>query len=257
MPRMKALAMSGALMVGASMVAGCDSGGSAQLDTIAPSSVSPGPLLTLPATTAPATTEPPATTPVATLPEGAIALSPDGPWTLVDSAPGITTAGLVYELMPGLWAYLPLVEDIPNGITWTLNAEDLPIIEAYLQARLVFFKALTSSPMDFSSAAWHDFYVDGGERLIAVVAPLNDAGQVLDLDAGVVLRPTVGGDGRTEGDALVLDCILNGSVFRNSDGSLADGSTPGIGRDGQGSTMHLAGETWKLDGVADARGACA
>ena len=72
-----------------------------------------------------------------------IGLSADGPWTLVDSAPGVTTPGLVYELMPGLWVYLPVVEDIPNGITWTLNEEDRPIIEAYLQARLVYYLAVT------------------------------------------------------------------------------------------------------------------
>jgi len=250
MRRIKAFAVLGALVV-----VGCDGGGTAQPDTIAPTSASVGPLPTLPATTAAAVTTAPA--PTATLPDGAIGLSADGPWTLVDSAPGVTTPGLVYELMPGLWAYLPLVEDIPNGITWTLNEEDRPIIEAYLQARLVFFKAITSAPMNFSSPLWNDLYLDGGERLIGVVTPLNAAGQVLDLDAGVVLRPTVGGDGRTEVHALVLDCILNGSVFRNSDGSLADGSTPGVGRDGQGSTMQLDGDSWKLDAIADARGACA
>jgi hypothetical protein len=74
--------------------------------------------------------------PVTTFDEATIQLSPDGPWRR-RLAPGITTPGLVYELMPGLWVWLPTEEDIPNGITWVLNEADLPIIEAYLQARLV------------------------------------------------------------------------------------------------------------------------
>jgi len=250
MRRIKAFAVLGALVV-----VGCDGGGTAQPDTIAPTSASVGPLPTLPATTAAAVTTAPA--PTATLPDGAIGLSADGPWTLVDSAPGVTTPGLVYELMPGLWAYLPLVEDIPNGITWTLNEEDRPIIEAYLQARLVFFKAVTASPMDFTSSEWTDHYLDEGTRLKGVFEPRGQRGEVVYLEGGVVLRPTVGGDGRTDIDALVLDCELDGSVGRNADGSIAEGSTPGITEDEIGATMRLVDGQWKLDRITNAPGACA
>ncbi len=128
---------------------GCDSGGSADPATIAPASSQPSTLPTsgsssTSSTTEPSTTMVDATTLAGSLPEGEIGLSPDGPWRLVDSAPGITTPGLVYELMPKLWVYLPVEEDIEQGILWTLNEEDLPIIEAYLQARLVFYRAITA-----------------------------------------------------------------------------------------------------------------
>ncbi|MBI4883653.1 MAG: hypothetical protein HY826_06305 [Actinobacteria bacterium] len=192
-----------------------------------------------------------------TLPAGVIGLTPGGPWTLVDSAPGVTTPGLFYELMPKLWVYLPVVEDIPNGITWTLNAEDLPIIEAYLQARLVYYSAVTSDPMDFTSDGWEDYYVDGGQRLKGVMEPRGAAGQVVYLDAGVVLRPTVGGDGRTDIDALVLDCVLDGAVRRNSDGSIAEGSTPGVGENPTGATLRLIDGEWRLDRITEALAACA
>ena len=249
MQRMKALAIAGALIV-----AGCDSGGSEQLDTIPPSSATVGPLPTLPESSDVATTEP---APTVTLPDGVVGLSAEGPWTLVDSAPGVTTPGLVYELMPGLWVYLPVVEDIPNGITWTLNEEDRPIIEAYLQARLVYYLAVTSRPMDFSSEGWNDFYVDGGDRLKGVMEPRGAAGQMVDLVAGVVLRPTVGGDGRTEVDALVLDCVLDGAVRRNLDGSIAEGSTPGIAAVEVGATLRFVDGLWKVDRIADGTvGAC-
>lgn len=243
------------VVAGVLLVGGCDAGEGDGLDTIAPSSESLSPLPTLSATTAPPTTV--AATTEATLPAGVVGLSADGPWTLVDSAPGITTPGLVYELMPGLWVYLPVVEDVANGITWTLNEEDRPIIEGYLQATLVYYAAVTSSPMDFSSEGWAEFYVDGGERLKGVMAPRGAAGQVVSLDAGVVLRPIVIGDGRTDVDAIVFDCEINGAVRRNADGSLAEGSTPGIGINEVGVTMRLVDGVWKQDRIADAEGACA
>ena len=244
-----------ALMAGVLLLAGCDAGEGSQLDTIAPSSESVSPLPTLPTTVAASTT---VVATEATLPEGVVGLSADGPWKLVDSAPGITTPGLVYELMPGLWVYLPVVEDIANGITWTLNEEDRPIIEGYLQASLVYYQAVTATPMDFTSDGWTEFYVDGGKRLIGVSEPRGDRGEVLDLDVGVVLRPTVGGDARTDSTALVLDCSLNGSVFRNSDGSIADGSTPGIGLDEVGALMTLVSGVWRIDRITeDVSAACA
>lgn len=80
----------------------------------------------------------------------------------------MTKPGLVYLLMPGVWVWLPTVEDIPNGITWVLNEEDLPVIEAYLQARLVFYQSISASPMDFTLAGWDTYYVDGDARLKAI-----------------------------------------------------------------------------------------
>lgn len=242
------------VVAGVLFLAACDSGEGSQLDTIAPSSESLSPLPTLPATTAAATTV--ATTTEATLPEGVVGLSADGPWKLVDSAPGITTPGLVYELMPGLWVYLPVVEDIANGITWTLNEEDRPIIEGYLQATLVYYAAVTSNPMDFSSEGWTTYYVDGGERLKGVMEPRGAAGQVVSLEAGVVLRPTVLGDGRSEVDAIVADCSLDGAVRRNADGSIAEGSTPGVVETEVGATMRMSDGRWKLDRVTELAGAC-
>ena len=201
----------------------CDSGDNAApdpLDTLAPTNTLPAarttaaPLATTSDTAAPLTS-----------PAGALALSADGPWKLVDSAPGITTPGLVYELMPGLWAYLPTVEDIPNGITWVLNKDDLPVIEAYLMARLTYFKAITSKPMDLTNPDWAKYYTDGGRSFIGDLTNRSAEGQVADLDAGVVLRPQVIGEGRTDNEAIVIDCVLDGGVFRMPTGALAPGST--------------------------------
>ena len=235
---------------------GCDSGGSADPDTIVPASSQPSTLPTSASSSTSSTTEPSTTmvdttTVAGSLPGGEIGLSPDGPWRLVDSAPGITTPGLVYELMPKLWVYLPVEEDIEQGILWTLNEEDLPIIEAYLQARLVFYRAITARPMTFDSADWDRLYEDGGEALKRVFEPLGTAGQYADLDAGVVLRPTVGGDERSDDQAIVLDCTLDGAVLRNADDSLANGSTPETVASGVAASMALDGGQWKLNRIDD------
>jgi hypothetical protein len=205
----------------------------------------------------PTTTVPPgsattaADTAPASLPPGTVELSPDGPWRRVDSAPGITQPGLTYELMDGLWVWLPTVEDLPNGVNWVLNEEDLPVIEAYLQARLVFYESIASEPMDFASADWDRWYADAGLRLKAIFIPRGQTGYVADLSAGVVLRPTVAGEGRTESTAIVLDCAIDGAVLRDSAGNIGEGSTEGVTIQGLASSMVLADVGWQLDRITE------
>lgn len=236
----------------ACVLAACDSGGNAAPDTLSTSPVT----ASLPAST---TTSPPETTgsvvPVTGQP-GEIELSPDGPWTRVDFAPGVTQPGLVYLLMPGVWVWLPTVEDIPNGITWVLNPDDVPVIEAYLQARLVFFTAITTDPMDLDLAGWRVWYADGGADYRTRLQPRADAGQVADLDVGVVLRPEVMGEERTGETALVIDCMLDGGVFLLPDGSLAPGSTRGVAESGGAFRMRLSGDQWQVTEAGSYEQAC-
>ena len=246
---MTTMAVAGVLLFG-----GCAAGEGAQLDTIPPTSATVGPLPTLPETTAAATTEP---APTATLPDGVIGLSADGPWTLVDSAPGITTPGLVYELMPGLWVYLPLVEDIPNGISWTFNEADRPIIEAYLQAKLVYFKAVTSNPIDLDNAGWAEWFANDEASNRAGLEERRNSGQTVDLDVGVVLRPQVIGDDRSDAMAIVFDCVLDGSVFRTADGSLSEGSSIGVGDSGSAFRLEFLENHWIVTETGRQPSACA
>ena len=242
------MAVAGVLLFG-----GCAAGEGAQLDTIPPTSATVGPLPTLPETTAAATTEP---APTATLPDGVIGLSADGPWTLVDSAPGVTTPGLVYELMPGLWVYLPLVEDIPNGITWTFNEADRPIIEAYLQAKLVYYTSITSRPIDLSNAGWTEWFANGEIPNRGSLEARRDDGQIADLDGGVVLRPQVTGDDRSDVMAIVFDCVLDGGYFLMPDGSLAAGSTFGVVESAVAYRLEIGATHWVVTQTGRQPSAC-
>ncbi len=235
-------------------VASCGGGGTAPPATIAPTS-SPEPVPTLAATTVTVATSVVATDPPTTLPD-AIGLSPGGPWTRVDSAPGVSTPGLFYELMPELWVYLPVEEDIAHGITWTFTEADRPVIEAYLQARLVYFRAVTSDPIDLGLDGWTQWYADGGAVYFDSLTARRAQGQTADLDVGVVLRPEVIGDERTDTEAIVFDCVLDGGVFRMADGSLAPGSTPGVLADGVGFRISETSGRWRVTQVGSQPDAC-
>lgn len=242
-----------AVLLAACALTACDSGGNAAPPTLgtAPPAVSMPPTTTAPPPTTTAASAAPAS-----LPPGTVELSPDGPWRRVDSAPGITQPGLTYELMEGLWVWLPTVEDLPNGINWVLNEEDLPVIEAYLQSRLVFFRATQVDPINLEDSGWASWYSDAGEAYAAVLTPRQARHEVFDLAEGVVLRPVVLGEGRSEQSAIVLDCMLDGSVWRLPDGSVGQGSIPGIVENGLGALMSVTDEAWKVDGVSSEPEAC-
>lgn len=243
-----------AVLLAACALTACDSGGNAAPPTLgtAPPAVSMPPTTTAPPPTTTAASAAPAS-----LPPGTVELSPDGPWRRVDSAPGITQPGLTYELMEGLWVWLPTVEDLPNGINWVLNEEDLPVIEAYLQARLVYFQAITSDPIDLAHPGWKTWYADEGAAYREGLTARIDQGQVADISDGVVLRPIVMGEERTDSTAIVADCMLDGGVFRMPDGSLAAGSSPGVAPYGSAARLTGGADQWIVAQISKQPGACA
>jgi hypothetical protein len=238
-----------AAVVLALAIAGCtnegDSGGGT-LPTVPPTSARPTTTVaatsTVETTTtvADTTTTAPETT---TVPTG-VGLAADGPWHLVDSAPGITTPGLVYELMPKLWAFIQLEETETSTYPWTLNDADRPIIEAYLQAQLTYYQAITSNPIKLDLPGWTEFYADGGAQYRGPLEEMIAQGQTIDMDLGVVFQPQILGDERTDSHALVADCILDGSVALLPDGSFAAGSSPGVGQHGWLTYMDLVNGFW-------------
>ena len=231
-----------------------------------------GTLPTVPATSAPASTSSSTSSVASTVvasstvaasstvvpvsvPPGAVGLSPDGPWRLVDSAPGVTTPGLVYELMPKLWAVIQVEETEQSTYSWTLNDADRPIIEAYLQAQLTYFTAVTSNPINLDLPGWTQFYA-GPAIDHSWLVERSDQGQSVDLDLGVVYQPQVLGDERTDTTAAIADCVLDGSVFRLADGSVAPGSSHGVGEVSRVTRMVLTDGTWKVSEEFKLPGGC-
>lgn len=230
----------------AALVAACSNGGMTDPSTIAPTvataavatSTTTSAGTSAPTSVAAASTSAPPSTAVPT-----VTLSPDGPWTRVDSAPGITTAGLVYELMPKLWVYLPTEIDLEHGITWTFNETDRPVIEAYLQAQRAYFEAGATGVLD--DDLWRQFFAPSDGTAEVLRSRLADS-EHIDLADGVVLRPMVLGEDRTDTGALIFDCVLDGSVFLTASGQLAEGSTWGVLATGGGSRLAIADGVWRV-----------
>ena len=214
---------------------------------VATTTVAASTTVTVTSTEAPA----PATTAVA----AGVGLSADGPWRLVDSAPGVTTPGLVYELIPKLWAFIQLEETDTSTYPWTLNDTDRPIIEAYLQAQLTYYQAITSNPIDLDLPGWTQFYSGESAELVSL-RERKAQGQNADLDLGVVLRPEVLGDERSDVYAIVSDCVLDGSTFRLPDGSFARGSSSGVGELAWGARLSLIDGRWLVDEMGPIEGGC-
>lgn len=197
------------------------------------------------------------TMPPAVVDDGVARLSADGPWVLVDSVPGITSPGLAYQLLPKLWAFLPTEPNPEDGSLLVPSPADIPIIEAYLKARLVFYRATSQRPIDLDDPGWAETYTeDGVSRYRKALAGRIETGQAVEFDSGVVLRPYVTGDDRTDTTAIVFDCELDGSVWRDQDGRLSEDSILGVIDDGLAVTAELVGDAWRIEQVGDQPGAC-
>ncbi len=269
------------MMAGAVCIVACSGGGSSDVASLPAATVGAGATATqspvdasssVVVTEAPATTDAATTTVVSTttevptttveattttaVPDGFVGLSADGPWKLVDSAPGVDTPGLVYELMPKLWAFLPTEQVPDNGNLFVPQPQDIPIIEAYLRAKLVYFRAINQTPIDLDDPGWTEFFGDAGAGYREVLAPRKAAGEHADMDIGVVLRPHVVGEQRSDSFGIVFDCALDGGVFLMPDGTLAPGSTRGVELSGTAAPVRSTGDGWLVDRIADQDDAC-
>ena len=242
------------------------------LDTIAPTVTAATAATTTaaPPTTTTATTKAPSTTadegvdgsttvllPSTAVPTATTLALANGPWTVVDSIPEVTEPGLYYELsLPGLYAYFPTKVSPDDRVFWTMNEADRPIIEAYLNAQLTINQSMLTRPMDFNLAGWNLYFEDGGAGLKEVLEPRSADGLALNVDLGIVMRPWVIDDGRTETEANVIDCVNNGAILQRTDGSLSPTSSRGWITNDYAASMVLIDGSWKMRFLGTWEDAC-
>lgn len=209
-------------------------------------------------TTETTTTEPPPTVTTTTTVEPDDFL-PEDLGTPVDSAPGVDSPGEVVELMDNVWLFIPSEPDPEDANVIPPLPEDADIITAYARAQKAYHEQASMNPMpavptDDVKAA----LADGGTRLAEnIFAPRSAAREHLDLTDGILLRPIVIADPRSNTEAFIFDCQFDGTVFVNSDGSLAEGQTPGVKAFPQiASVIKVDGE-WIVERLTRDERACA
>lgn len=258
------------------MAAGCSGGSSAEPDVTAPppaTSQGSEPVATGSSSTTSPTDPSPSTTveTVATEPSTSTSATstppyepdddrflPEGLGTVVDSAPGVNSPGEITELIDNVWFFVPSeTVDGDSNVVPPLP-EDRDILAAYAEAQAAYheqasMQPLSAEPSDRLAAAM----VDGGQRLAEnVLGPAASAGQHLDLTDGIVLRPVVIADPRSDSEAFIFDCQLDGTVFVNADGSLPDGQTRGVKQFPQiASVVYQDGE-WIVERLTRDERAC-
>ncbi len=184
---------------------------------------------------------------------------PDGLGTPVDSAPGVSSPGEVVELIENVWIFIPSEADENDANVVPPLAEDEHIIVAYAEAQAAYHEQASMSPIPVEpSERLAASVADGGARLAEnIFVPSAAAEQHLDLSDGIILRPVVIADPRSDTEAFIFDCQLDGTVFVNADGSLADGQTPGVKEFPQIASIVKVGDDWIVERLTRDERACA
>jgi hypothetical protein len=212
-------------------------------------------------TSGPTTSEPGTATspPTSSIGESTDRYLPDGLGTVIDSAPGVDSPGQVIELIDNVWFFVAseTVDGDPNVIPPL--PEDRDLLVAYAEAQAAYHEQASMDPLPVEpTVRLAAAMADGGQRLSEnVFAPAAAAGRHLDLGDGIVLRPVVIADPRSDTEAFIFDCQLDGTVFVNSDGTLADGQIPGVKEFPQIASVIKRDGEWIVDRLTRDERACA
>jgi hypothetical protein len=218
-------------------------------------------------TTTTSTTEPPLVTTLATEPTSTDTTTlvigegflPDDLGQRVDSAPGVNSPGEIVELLENVWIFVPSEPDPNDASVIPPLPEDREILAAYAAAQQAYHEQASRTPVDpVPSAALADSVLDGGQLLSeAILQPTSAKGQHLDLSAGIVLRPFVLADPRSEDEVFIFDCQFDGTVLVNdSDGSLVDGQIAGVKEFPQVVSLKKTDGRWIVDRFGKDERAC-
>jgi len=221
-----------------------------------------GPAPTTTTTAAPATTTAATTTLFTLFPTTSLGAGPEitGPMfsdslgVKIDTAPGVHSRGDTRKLLDqGLWVHIAWEADPQDFSVYTAYPEDIEILEAYTRATLAYYKgALGLTPT--TDPDFDLYMINGSTRFNEAFEERSAAGTILSLGSGVLLRPYVLGDQRSETTAVVLDCVL----LDEQEISLASGS-PTLGEFRPYpvvATMIKTSDGWKIDRLGSEPGVC-
>lgn len=140
----------------------------------------------------------------------------------VDTAPGVNTPGDTRQLLPeGLYVHIAWAADPDDPSVFTVQPDDVEILEAYANAVRTYYEASTTT-LTTDSAGFDEYFADGG-ALFDSTFESNRANYRESLGSGVVLRPYIPADLHAENAVTVLDCYLEDQQW------IQDGGVPVLG----------------------------
>ena len=248
------------------LLAACSGGNEvADLTTVAPapsSTASVAVTTTEPEPSAVATTEAATTVPDTTAtPETTAAddgltgpMFSDALGVKVDSAPGVNTRGDTRQLLPeGLYVHIAWEPDPQDPSVFTVQPDDVAILEAYANAVTAFYRTATTD-LVIDPAEFDPYMVDSGAQFERSLEGALAGGFVDTLGTGVYLRPYVLADQRTPTSAVIFDCTISDEAFVLRATPARESSEP-VQR-GQLATMVLIEGRWKVEAFAEEPTAC-
>ncbi len=173
--------------------------------------------------------------------------------TKVERAPGVNTRGDTRQLLPeGLYVHIAWEPDPDDPSVFTVQPDDIAILEAYANAVTTYYRAATTT-VTTGDPDFAKYFVDAGAKYDDSFGEALAGNFLGSLGNGVVLRPYVLGDQRSDSTAVVLDCYLQNEQF------IPRGTAPRLSElvpTGQIATMVLMTDSWKIDVAAGEPRAC-
>lgn len=169
----------------------------------------------------------------------------------VDTAPGVRTRGDTRRLLDaGLYVHLAWEADPDDPSVFTVQPDDIPILEAYANASLAYYRAATTTRTtehpDFAK-----FIVDADDMFGRTFREARDGGFTLNLGSGVILRPYIVDS--TASSAVVYDCYLQDELYVTPEESKEPG--PLVPK-GQVVTLTRVDGAWLVDTAGELGQAC-
>lgn len=200
------------------------------------------------------TSSAPATSADATVPGDPTLTGPtfsDALGVKVDTAPGVNTPGDTRQLLPeGLYVHIAWTADPNDPSVFTARDEDIEILEAYANAVAAYYLSATTD-LSASTDELLRFVVDPTAMFGKAFSQAAEGNLVLDLGAGVVLRPYV--VDYNGSSATVYDCYLQDEqyVLRNTTREPSS-----LKSTGQVATLVSINGAWKVDTAGLLGSAC-
>ena len=145
----------------------------------------------------------------------------------------------------------------PNpNVMHIIRPEDVPILEAYVRYITAINTAVAHPDADLSTLFEKVVTKTKFASVTASVGKHRAAGEILNVEHGVTVRPYVLGEPRTDAEATVYDCQLDGSYFVGADGKPLPGEQTGIRQYGNSARVVKVDGVWVVDETAQSGSAC-